>query len=608
MILPTLHVAVIDPWLPRPANVGVDRTAALVRALASGGHRISLIAARGMTAPGPLTVDLHPVLPPLKETFGTPSAAGIGFGYGLRVWFALCRLKAVDAVILRWPPAEGVLASCLYAGLSGTPLLVAASRVPPQPPNRGVVAGLWQRLSLMLLRRSADHVLTPAPEIKAWFEARGFAPAAVTVHPDGCDTELFTKHRDGPAAVFDKHPQLAHGPVCVYAGALNRGRRVSEILDIAASLQAIAPQVRLLIVGDGPDRLDLNAYAARLDVLERNLWFAPALPREALAPILARASVVLALPAQMHDGGIEPGSHIFDGLAAGKPVAVLGRDWRGELIEGRQAGLTLPAGNPDAAARELADFLSEPEVLRRAGEQAQALAAGKHNAERIAAEVRQTVEHCATQHARAEVLRRRGAAVKRAFDIIVALAALTLFSPVFVLIAAGLAAAGWAPMAGRLRSGRRGKPFRLWTFDTTKADQAGVTSWRARFAHFLRRSALDRLPELFNVLTGDMSLVGPRPLPAEYAAYYTEAQQRRLEVRPGITGWAQVKGRNGLGWDEMFAHDVWYVDNRGFALDLKILAATLTGLLRGRGFGAAPAGQLPRFDEIEARRQGAEDA
>ena len=104
-----------------------------------------------------------------------------------------------------------------------------------------------------------------------------------------------------------------------------------------------------------------------------------------------------------------------------------------------------------------------------------------------------------------------------------------------------------------------------------------------RFGHFLRRTSLDELPELFNVLKGDMSLVGPRPLLMEYLDRYTPEQARRHEVKPGITGWAQVNGRNALIWEEKFNLDVWYVDNISFWLDLKILAATLWKVIKGEG-------------------------
>ena len=112
---------------------------------------------------------------------------------------------------------------------------------------------------------------------------------------------------------------------------------------------------------------------------------------------------------------------------------------------------------------------------------------------------------------------------------------------------------------------------------------------------FLRASSLDELPELFNVLRGDMSLVGPRPLLMEYLDRYTPQQARRHEVRPGITGWAQVNGRNAISWEEKFELDVWYVDNRSFALDLKILWMTVQKVFKREGINAAGEATMPKF-------------
>lgn len=116
-----------------------------------------------------------------------------------------------------------------------------------------------------------------------------------------------------------------------------------------------------------------------------------------------------------------------------------------------------------------------------------------------------------------------------------------------------------------------------------------------RFGRWLRATSLDELPELWNVLKGDMSLVGPRPLLMEYLPLYTPEQARRHEVKPGITGWAQVNGRNALTWEEKFTLDVWYVDNQSFWLDLKILALTVKKVLLREGISAAGEATMPRF-------------
>ena len=129
------------------------------------------------------------------------------------------------------------------------------------------------------------------------------------------------------------------------------------------------------------------------------------------------------------------------------------------------------------------------------------------------------------------------------------------------------------------RPGQNAVPFDLVKFRTMREASGAYEVRLGKFGNFLRKSSLDELPELLNIIKGDMSFVGPRPLLMEYLPLYTKEQSRRHDVRPGLTGWAQVNGRNALGWDEKFALDVWYVDNRSILLDLKIMLMTIPRVL-----------------------------
>lgn len=193
--------------------------------------------------------------------------------------------------------------------------------------------------------------------------------------------------------------------------------------------------------------------------------------------------------------------------------------------------------------------------------------------------------------------------MKRLFDILVSAGLLVALSPVLAVLAACVGfRLGYPIIFSQIRPGRHGKPFRMFKF-RTMTDARGQNGELlpdaqrlTRFGRFLRASSLDELPELWNVLKGDMSLVGPRPLLMEYLSLYSPEQARRHEVRPGITGWAQVNGRNSLGWEEKFKLDVWYVDNRSFALDLRILWLTMLKVLKRDGISAAGEATMPRFD------------
>ena len=170
--------------------------------------------------------------------------------------------------------------------------------------------------------------------------------------------------------------------------------------------------------------------------------------------------------------------------------------------------------------------------------------------------------------------------MKRTFDLLLVFLAAPLWIPVLALTALAVWLAMGAPVLFvQERAGRSGKPFRLRKFRSMLVGDGPDEERLTRFGRFLRASSLDELPELLNVIRGEMSLVGPRPLPIRYLPRYTPEQNRRHEVLPGITGWAQVNGRNALDWETKFRYDVDYVDSQSLWLDVKILAMTVGQVL-----------------------------
>ena len=192
--------------------------------------------------------------------------------------------------------------------------------------------------------------------------------------------------------------------------------------------------------------------------------------------------------------------------------------------------------------------------------------------------------------------------VKRLIDIIIAAAALVLLSPVLLLLARQIRRKLGTPVLFRqVRPGRGGIPFVMYKFRTMRdaEDENGRPLPDAErltpFGRKLRAASLDELPELWNVLKGDMSLVGPRPLLMEYLPLYNAEQRRRHLVRPGITGWAQVNGRNAISWPEKFRLDVWYVENRSLLLDIKILFLTVKKVLDRSGINSEGEATVTKF-------------
>jgi sugar transferase EpsL len=192
--------------------------------------------------------------------------------------------------------------------------------------------------------------------------------------------------------------------------------------------------------------------------------------------------------------------------------------------------------------------------------------------------------------------------VKRFFDIIVSLIGLLLTAPFVLFLALMVLLLLKRPVFfTQVRPGKNCKPFRMYKFRTmtNEKDENGTLlpneNRMTTFGLFLRRSSLDELPELYNVLKGDMSLVGPRPLLMDYVPLFNEFQIRRHEVKPGITGWAQINGRNSISWEEKFKLDIWYVEHRNLLLDLKILWLTLVTTLKREGISHEGNVGMPRF-------------
>jgi len=193
--------------------------------------------------------------------------------------------------------------------------------------------------------------------------------------------------------------------------------------------------------------------------------------------------------------------------------------------------------------------------------------------------------------------------LKSLIDRITSLLLLILLSPCFII----LFLITWFDTSGNVffiheRPGLKGKPFKLLKFKTMNEKRSPdgkllpniqrITRWGT----FMRRMSLDEIPQLINVMKGDISLVGPRPLEIRYLKYYTEEQKRRHNVKPGMTGWAQINGRNTLSWEEKFRLDVWYVDNLSFRLDMKILFRTLFKVIRGEGINSDASNTVVPFD------------
>lgn len=186
--------------------------------------------------------------------------------------------------------------------------------------------------------------------------------------------------------------------------------------------------------------------------------------------------------------------------------------------------------------------------------------------------------------------------MKRLMDTLIVVASAPLWAPLAALVALAVRIADGSPVVFRQeRAGLGGRPFTMMKFRTMRRGEGSDADRTTRLGRLLRSTSLDELPQLLHVLSGKMALVGPRPLPTAYLPRYSPEQARRHEVRPGITGWAQVNGRNAISWDEKFRLDVWYVDNRSLLLDARILFLTVWRTVRREGINSSATETMEEF-------------
>jgi lipopolysaccharide/colanic/teichoic acid biosynthesis glycosyltransferase len=382
------------------------------------------------------------------------------------------------------------------------------------------------------------------------------------------------------------------------------GRLVAEkgFPELFAAMERLDDQYVLIAIGphdpDKADRLTAQTIASARD---RGVRF---LGMRSDVDDLYNALDIFVLPS--HREGVPRAA--MEAAAMGLPVVAA--DVRGcrEVVEHGANGLLVPVGDPDALARaieRLGSHASLREAMGRAGHER---ARNRFDERRVVETVMQTYRSVAERKRRRR--RSRALAVKRLVDVSIAAPGLVVLSPFLSLVATMIRLSLGRPVLFvQERPGRDGHVFRLYKFRTMRdardgdgrllADAARLT----RIGRFIRAWSLDELPQLVNVVKGDMSLVGPRPLLVEYLDRYTSEQARRHTMRPGITGWSQIGGRNAISWEEKLALDVWYVDHWSVGLDLRILAITLRNVIGRRGVTFEGHATMPEFLGSEIRNR-----
>jgi len=386
----------------------------------------------------------------------------------------------------------------------------------------------------------------------------------------------------------------------VYAGTLGLAQQLDAVLEAAAKCAATVPSARFVFLGDGVDSRRLKQKAAEMGLA--NVEFLGRQPLPIAQAILSEAGALLVHLKDDPLFAVTVPSKTQAYLAAGRPIVMAVRGDAADLVAQAGAGIPAQPGDPESIAEAVRQLAEMPEVelagMGRAGQQFYHAELAIDRAVEKFEAVFQSARRTARIVVRGQIYRRYG---KRLLDVVVSGSALVLLLPVLAAIGIVIRIAMGRPILFRqARPGKDGRPLTLYKFRTMREDRdakgAPLPDGQrvSRIGRILRAASLDELPELWNVLCGDMSLVGPRPLLVEYLRCYSAEQSRRHDVRPGITGLAQISGRNVTTWSRRLELDVHYVDHHSFALDCSIILRTIGSVLRGDG-GIQAIEKLGRF-------------
>jgi lipopolysaccharide/colanic/teichoic acid biosynthesis glycosyltransferase len=447
--------------------------------------------------------------------------------------------------------------------------------------------------------RRAGRIVVLSPGFREALVARSVYRGRIDVIPNWADEQQIDVSRPSSERAIELG--FDHRFTVTFAGNIGKGQGLEVILDAAHDL--IEKPIRFLVIGAGLELKNLRKSAQ-----ERGLHNVEFLPRRPLSQIGELLALSDALLVHLRDDplfSITIPSKTQAYMMAGRPILMGVRGDAARLVAESGSGLCFDPQRGDqlAAAVEALVEMSE-------SDRAQMGAAGRaYYEERLS--LRVGAQRFAAILEVASLLKPHVLAVKRGGDIVASLLLIALLSIPMAVIALVVRSKLGAPVLFRqTRPGTDGKPFRMIKFRTMtdERDEAGRLRpdghRLTRLGAILRSTSLDELPELFNVLRGEMSLVGPRPLLTRYTKYFSPQEEVRMIVKPGITGWAQIHGRNTASWDARLALDVWYVRHQTVGLDLKILASTIGRVFRRSGVVVDPESQMLNLDDERRGRAG----
>jgi lipopolysaccharide/colanic/teichoic acid biosynthesis glycosyltransferase/UDP-N-acetylglucosamine:LPS N-acetylglucosamine transferase len=514
-------------------------------------------------------------------------------------WRALL-VRRPDVAYVYHPPATVSLPAFVLRTLRGVPFVYDVQDLWPDSlsatgmvSSKRVLAAVQWCMSRVYAR--AARVVVLSNGFRRILQERGTHEGGVDVVPNWADEAQIDLTAE-PYVLPDP------GFHIVFAGNMGTVQALGTVLDAAEILEQEQPAIRFVLVGGGVDAERLRESAAKRDL--SNVTFLPRRPISDMGPVLAAADALLVHLKDDPLFAVTIPSKTQAYLMAGKPILMGVRGDAEVMVSDAGAGLSFTPEDP----RSLATAATRLYTMTREQRDGFGAAGTAYYRTNLSLEVGSARFSAILR--RASYLKPRTLTAKRVMDVIVSAVGLIVLSvPIAILALAIRIVIGGPVLFRQSRPGKNGRLFTMLKF-RTMTDARGedgellLDKFRlTRFGAFLRRASLDELPELVNVLRGDMSIVGPRPLLTRYTRYFTEEEEERLLVRPGVTGWAQVNGRNLASWDRRLGMDVWYVRNLSVALDLKILALTIARVVRSQGVVVDPETVMQNLDDERRGRE-----
>ena len=631
-----MKVLYYHQYFSTPAGAAGTRSYALARSLVKGGHQVQMVCLRDARTHtglnGPFNdgkrigfVDGIEVIEfdlPYSNHAGLLERALVFLRYSWQSLHLALRSDA-DLVFATTTPLTAGIPGIAARWLRGTPFVFEVRDLWPELPRAmGVVRNRLVLAALSVLEwlsyHSADACIGLAPGICEGIAERGIEPSTISSIPNACDLELFQPLPQG----VTKQPELIAGLpqplrsgsfVAAFTGAHGLANGLDAVLDTAAVLQRQGrSDIQFLFIGDGRCKPALERRVTS-EALS-NCHFLPPIPKSQLAQLLRQSvhvglMVLKDVPAFYR--GTSP-NKFFDYISCGLPVVNNYPGWLSELIREHQLGIPVPPRDPEALAEALIKLADQPALADSMGFNARFLAESSFSRCFLADQWRHVLETTACRYAlRCHCYARKQiyGLLKGLVDRVAALTALVLLSPLLVAVALVVRWRFGSPVLFRQqRPGYRGRAFWLFKFRTmtNSRDANGALlpddQRLTPFGRWLRATSIDELPELFNILRGEMSFIGPRPLLLQYLPLYSPQQARRHDVKPGFSGWAQINGRNAISWEEKFRLDVWYVDHQSFWLDLKIFVLTIWKVILREGISAVGEATMVPFAGTAANK------